>query len=436
MNPTQEAELRALGASLADHVRQANGRPTTPTARQALVADLCGERDDLVIPLKDVVSRRSFESFLQAGDPRVGSAVQRDVLLSELQQIYSPVVVERIAAVLNGFLDLVPTAHTPSAAASSGRADAPQPEPSVGSRDKSVEAAMPSRVGPPAPPKPQIWLLLLPLTGLLVAVLALFSLRNFQFCQLTGTCSTSPSLSRGDSALAAALAAAEKLKSSTGLDEYQRALNDLETELKRIPDQALNSDQQQEVDALADTARQGRRRLDDEKGYQQALRSAESSLDRAQAANGMEREEALKIASTSLAGIPSNSFSAVEAAALKIKLEGMLLSKRSEVQQREPMPPPIEAKPSEPVQSIRRSDGSDNRAPTRAPAPVAPPPVPPAPPAPAAPSVVPRPPAPQRREEPARPAAGSSQYRLPKAWEERRERRREIMDNYSSDNAE
>lgn len=435
MNPTQEAELRVLGVSLADHVLRNNGRPTTPTARQALIADLCGERDDLVIPLKDVVSRRSFESFLHPGDPQVVSAVQRDVLLSELQQIYSPVVIERIAAVLNGFLDLVPTPHAPSAAVSSVRADAPQPEPSVGSRGKSAEAAMPSRVGPPSPPKPQFWLLLLPVTGVLVAVLALFSNHSFQFCQLTGTCLTPPSASRGELALAAALAAAEKLKSSYGLGEHKKALNDLESELKRIPYQALNSDQQQQVDALADTARQGRRRLAEEKGYQQALRSAESSLDHAQAVTAVEHDEALEIARISLAGIPSDSFSAVEAAALKAKLEGMLPSKGSEVHQSEPMPPPIQARPYEPAQPIRRSAGSDRER-ARAPVPIVHSPVPPAPATPAAPSVMPRPPAPQRREELARPAAGSSQYSLPKAWEERRERRREIMETYSSDNAE
>jgi hypothetical protein len=43
---------------------------------------------------------------------------------------------------------------------------------------------------------------------------------------------------------------------------------------------------------------------------------------------------------------------------------------------------------------------------------------------------------PQRREDPAAPAAGSSQYKLPKTWEERRERRREIMKNYNSSNAD
>ncbi len=435
MNSTQEAELRALGASLANHVRQANGRTATPTARQALVADLCGELDDLVIPLKDVVSRRSFESFLQLGDPQVGAAVQRDALLSELQKIYSPVVIERIAAVLNGFLDLVPTSHAASAAASSCQSDDSDHESSTGSQGKEDEAALPPHVARALASSLPFWLLLLPITGVLAAVIALFSVRNVQFCQLTGSCSAAPSASRGQGALAAALAAAEKLKTASSLDPYQRALNELESELERIPGQSLISDQQQQVDTLVDMARQGRRRVANEQGYLQVLRSVESSVDQAQRLTGVEREKAIESASQSLAGIPANSFAAVEAASLKARLEGLLPSKGSEDQPREPIPPPIQSRPSDQVQPLRRPVVPD-REPARAPVPVAPSPVPPAPAPPAAQPAVPRTPAPQRREEPAAASAGSSQYKLPKAWEERRERRREIMENYSSGNAE
>jgi hypothetical protein len=433
MNSTQKAELRAIGASLANHVRLAKGRTATPTARQALVADLCGELDDLVIPLKDVVSRRSFESFLHLGDPQIGAAVQRDALLSELQKIYSPVVIERIAAVLNGFLDLVPTYQTPSAAASSSQPDYPQPEPSMGSRDKAGEAAMHPRDGRPSSPNPQFWLLLLPITGVLVAVLALFSVRNFQFCQLTGSCPAGPSTLRGPGTLAAALAAAERLKTSSSLNEYQRALNDLESELKRIADQSWVSDQRQQVDSLADMAKQGRKRLADEKGYLEVLRSAESSLDKAQRETGVEHEEAIESARQSLAEIPSNSFAAVEAAALKARLDGLLPSKRSEDQQREPIPPPSQLRQSEQAQPIKRPVAPE-REPKKAPVPATSSPATPA--LPAAQPAMPRTLVPQRREEPAAPAAGSSQYKLPKTWEDRRERRREIMENYNSSNAE
>ena len=154
------SELRVLGERLAGHLRQAAGRRDSVAGRQALVADLFAGRDDLLIPLKDVVSRPSFEALLEPGGAR-RAAVQRDALLGELQALYAPVVVDRLAEVLNGFLGLsatapLPTTPLPSAApAPAAAAASAPPAPAQAPLPTTGAVSVPPR--PVPPPRPCGW---------------------------------------------------------------------------------------------------------------------------------------------------------------------------------------------------------------------------------------------------------------------------------------
>ncbi|MFN4866229.1 MAG: hypothetical protein ACK5GZ_07905, partial [Cyanobium sp.] len=96
---------RELGQRLARALSQSSGPISTPARLQGLVADLAADQQELLLPLKDLVSRPAFQSLI----PRAGSgsgAVQRDVLIQAMEATFSRRVIQALAEVLDGFLDL------------------------------------------------------------------------------------------------------------------------------------------------------------------------------------------------------------------------------------------------------------------------------------------------------------------------------------------
>jgi hypothetical protein len=405
------SELRLLGERLAGHLRQAAGRRDSVAGRQALVADLFAGYADLLIPLKDLVSRPSFAALL-APDGARRAAIQRDALLAELQVLYAPPVVARVAEVLNGLLGLSAAAPIPAPSAT-----APQAVP--------VSAPAPPRPVPravPAPPRPEsttstapasrspgCLVLFLIAGGTLILTLQLMiSLRGTDFCRLTGLCPPALAPGTDGSRLQPALAAADALQSAQGLAAYGRALQELELALSRLRGEALSPADQQQLAVLETLVAQGRQRLQAEQLDADRLRRAEQALSQAeQASEGdLERSEGIRAASAELEAISRSSFAAPQAESLRLRLQRLT--------------------PAAPAQELPSPGSEPTTVPERS-----------QPTAPALPEAEPVP-SPERPSEPAvesgQPQATRTvtpnRYSLPKAWEERRDRRREIMQNY------
>ena len=351
------SQLRELGAQLADHLVNVRGRQAPAAVRQALVADLFAGFNDLLIPLKDVVSRPGFECFFDKGSAQRGG-IQRDALLRDLQQIYAPAVLVQVAEVLNGFLGLAPDGSSPAAGS-----------------DVTLKQIVEEPVPAPAPPvtQPQhvnaqrqgagspLGLLLTLLAVGALSALAVMALRSPQLCRLTGSCVADPAATHGGSRLQPALAAVDALQKSDTLAGYEQALSLLEQELLRLSSAELGSAEQQQLKVLKGQAVQARRR-----------------------------------------------FAALQADALRLGL------KRQEGEPTAEEDPPQEAPSANPTPP--RSDKPTESDPPSVPEPAQAP--------------VQRD-APAVMEPPKDPAARSpNDYSLPRAWEERRERRRQIMQNY------
>lgn len=410
------SELRLLGERLAGYLRQTGGRSQSASGRQALVADLFAGRDDLLIPLKDLVSRPSFAALLAPGGGRP-AAIQRDALLAELQALYAPAVVARLAEVLNGVLGL-------GAAAPAPVQPPPQRPPSPPAARATAARTPPPPVRPPRPEPPAepiaagaapasrspgCLVLALIAGGTLILTLQLMlSLRGADICRLTGFCPLALAPGGDGSRLRPALAAAEALQAAGSLGAFERALQELELALGRLRAEALSPEDQQQLAVLDTLAAQGRQRLQAEQLDGDRLRRAEAALTQAeQAPEGQpERAEGIREAAADLEAISRGSFVAPQAESLRLRLQRLT---------------PAAPAPELPAAGTEPATPSEPSQPTA-------PPLPEAPPA----------PSPERPSEPAgeaeQPQASrtgtTNRYSLPKAWEDRRERRREIMQNY------
>ena len=106
---------RQVGGKLAAYMR-AND-PSTQQI-QALLSDLLAG-DDLLLPMRDAVSRPGFSALMALAGSGAGT-VERQALLQELGRFYLPIVIEGVGTVLAGMLDLA-SSGSASAGSSPGR---------------------------------------------------------------------------------------------------------------------------------------------------------------------------------------------------------------------------------------------------------------------------------------------------------------------------
>ena len=95
---------RQIGQALADHIKQSSGVPTG-AALQGMIADLAADQPELLLPMRDLVSRPAFRALLTKADSGSGM-LQRDALINEVRPLYSGQVLEALSELLNGFLNL------------------------------------------------------------------------------------------------------------------------------------------------------------------------------------------------------------------------------------------------------------------------------------------------------------------------------------------
>lgn len=440
MNLTEPSDLRVIGEQLAALLQNANGRLCTTPGRQALVLDLCAEREDLAIPLKDTVSRRSFDALVGHARSRNG-VPQRDALLDELGRIYSAETVGLLAEFLNGFLGIDASPTKPSGT---------EQTTCLAFSESSVDFSNTGRTGSSQtdiPDKPGAWRISRYLIiGMGIAVLSASGLAILRLpvaCVLTRSCDEISIAKKIENALKAAEGAAEDLMVADDFESFNEALDTLDGQLELLADQSLTSDDEDKASRLRLRAARSKQKLGEEMQYQQLLRSAETSLDDAERSDGINQIQHIRSAQRDLEAIPKDSFVSAEASQLRSRLNSMIDRPFTEIQPSSPQPPPIPRSQPQPEQQSPAQSRPGSAAPSPARTAPAPPARPAAPPpqkrpagtstqqtpaaAPRAPKVPPRQESGIQQQD--RVPQGASQYSLPKAWEQRREQRRESMNN-------
>jgi hypothetical protein len=425
---SDQPQWRELGQRLAHVLRQNPGTITTPARLQGLVADLAADQQDLLLPLKDLVNRPAFQALI----PKAGSgggAVQRDVLIQAMEATFSRQVIQALAEVLDGFLDLPPgsaraaaepaeTIHPQQAAPASQSAPPIQPspqattQPSVTAEVHPQSPVQPAQATPPvrgadaaplvrpAESRPAAHRLLYLSLAAAVAVLAGVSgvavQRSTDLCALVGFCPSSWTSRSTVEALAEAEQAAEDLDEAGNLRAYGRALKKLEQQLLALSGARLTPEQEEQRQRLDQTAVDARDTLAEEKLAARRLEKASKALGAARQSAGDEREGRLAVAREALVGIAPGSFSAAAANGLRRQLEDLERDNQ----------------PGDPSAAEPAPDSAPAVVPAgepQAPAPQAAPPPPPPPPAPDPPRVRPEPapipaPAPRQQQPAARPS--------------------------------
>ncbi|MFM7361907.1 MAG: hypothetical protein ACKO25_08810 [Cyanobium sp.] len=377
--PTPDPADRALGSQLAALLHQQSDLPAQRI--QALLPDLLGQDQGLINPLRDLVGRPAFLQLLRRRD-RAASRQLRHTLLEELSYTYSPRMMVRLAAVLDGLLPAsAPSpSHSPSSAAAQSAAAPPRqaaPPPPLATAPAELRGRRPlpthaqTRVRHEPPGRPG----LLPLLGLTAAI-ALVSgtvfavLRSDGLCPSLGICLSGEGRGERGSievALTQGEAAATTLESAASLEELNSGVERLNEALLKLVSRRLNGRQEERrlrLQAAADGAQQ---RLRQERRAEDHLREAGRLIDRLErgGVDDDRRFDLIQEARTSLASVPGDSFAASAALGLQQRLET------------------VRSKPSEPAKTTGTTpDGETSPEPpaTGSGAPAPPPPPLPAPP--------------------------------------------------------
>jgi hypothetical protein len=349
VNPEQRRQYRALGDRLSSFVRQQPGGLPSVSALQAVVADLAADQVQLVLPLKELVSRPAFPALAAKAGSGSG-AVERQALLQTMEATFTPALVEAVGDILYGFLDL------PIAPAAAVKPSEPVSEPFPSKPAPTPQPQEATSVSAPITPTPApqvsavakvkagfrlLQLLALTFATLLLAAALVVAARSPLLCNVLGLCLVQKASSEASQqVLAAATRAEQDLRSAQTLTDYRKAVAQLENELLKLSGYSLSADQSQQRQQLQNTSTQARAVLLEEAAAETRLNRARQALASAQQASGLERIRHIAAAGHELEGIPSRSFLASEADLLRQQLSAM------ERQTPEPTPPqPAQAPP-------------------------------------------------------------------------------------------
>lgn len=456
MDPAQQAAYRQIGQQIAAHLQQQPLASFSPRQWQGLLADLAGHHSDLKTPLWDLTQRPLFANLLQQKD-RVHGAIAREALLQQLRSLFAPQVVEALGEVLDGLI----AAHwgEPGGSASL-QAPAPPPPPSSPETPDPDPPGSPPEAGSPVPAasprsrglSPEIGenrrLLLLAALASLGFVAAVFALSGPWRCSIPGLCPPASFRAEPQRTLARAQQLARQLKAARTLGSYQALAQTLQRELESLQSAPLTAEQADRYRALQAIAAAARTTAATETGISRKLDQVSAWLRAAPQSDGPPSPEARAKARSALMGVGKTRFSQQRLQSLRQSLrtfdkfsarpaeDGPAGAAPDTAPPGDADPPQVPSRdaPSRPGPGGTRpsTSGWASEAPAMpAPAP-RPRPVDPAPPAPpTSPSSEPAITSPVTPSMEA-PAPSRGDYRLPEKWEQRRQRRREIMNQYEN----
>ena len=309
---------RDLGRRLANHLGRLSD--PQPAMIQALLADLLADDQAFLAPVRDLSGRAAFRSLIARSGSGAGQ-LERDALLQSLAPIYSEVVLARLAAFLDGLLDLPPETSLSRAPSSleptTSQAD-PLPltsPPPAGGRRLLRRLALVSIFGVTAGITATTVLVLR--SGLLCGLSA-----SLPFCAATPAETAADGSQRSpDQAINAGLQASRDLATASDLGSFERALNQLESALLSLSSSSLPAallPQREGLDAIVRTARE---RLRQEESDRHSLELAREARDLALRQSDAKAMAAVEAAISQLQAISSGSFSETDARALLRDLE-------------------------------------------------------------------------------------------------------------------
>ena len=356
---------RELGRRLAGYL----GGMTTPNAAQiqALVADLLAEDQAFQAPVRDLIGRAAFLSML----PRIGRGagrLERDALLLSLAPTYSAAVLERLAAFLDGLLNLAPGADDASAPVALQVPASAQVAASV-----QVAAADGDEPSLPVPASRGGRLLrrvaLVAIAGVTAGVTAgaVLVLRSGVLCSLSASlpfCGAATADGAGqqgrtpEQEISSGLQAARDLATASDLPSFERALQQLETSLLPLATGDLPPALAPQRDGLEAIVRTARERLRQEQSDRQGLELARTAMDQALRQSDASAIAAVDAAIRRLQEIRSGSFSEADARLLLRDLDAARLRLQQTVTVAPPTTPPaVDAGGSAPAPSSTGEGG-------------------------------------------------------------------------------
>jgi len=322
MTPKEKRLYRAIGGRLAVVLRQRHGETSSTASLQAIAADLVEDQTDLLLPLKDLVSRPGFQ--LLVGKAGSGSGmVERRALLADLERTFSPLVITALEELLGGFLDL------PMSSGSAPSEMRTEPRSVPGEKERANQRQR-GRTAPPqdtlAEVNPRIptrvgGSVALAL-GMCVATATLLLsglavIRNPLICSMLGICTNSGSSTAVQHTFDAARRAVTDLENATSLESYRSAAKTLENELHRLPSENLTSEQRQQEQKLAAISRKANAAVLRDETDLEHLEQARLAVDAARSLQGNEQQVQLAAAEQALYSIYPGGFAALEATRLR-----------------------------------------------------------------------------------------------------------------------
>lgn len=339
VKPEQLQRYRTIGVQLAQFCQTRDQRELSAASLQAVIADLTADQATLLVPLRDLISRMDLRAVWPLSN-RAQARALRDGLLQDLRATYAPAVVDALAEVLNGLLDL-PTSHEPlvEAVATPPQRSAVRSQSATASRH-GIRSEKPAKT-------------LAPITfGVITALLlsaGAIALRQTDLCRIVGLCSAEVVDAEVEKAFSTAVAAELALRRAGSLSEYRSALEQLEEQVLQLRDASLTAQQRQQWKTLDETALAARRNLTDQQADSDTLELAAAAITRLADLNGSARDQEVALARQYLDAIPASSFSATEANSLRQRLD-QILSKTPEAttnaaEQTPTAPPPAPPTP-------------------------------------------------------------------------------------------
>ena len=319
---------RELGRRLAIHLRRM-ASPQPPVI-QALLADLIADDQAFLAPVRDLTGRAAFLPLIARLGTGAGQ-LERDALLQSLAPTYSTLVLDRLRVFLDGLLDL--------------------PEPSL-LRDPGLEAVppgasatlppQPEGMPTPLPPSPRSRrvlrrLALVAISGMtaLLTAGAVLVLRSGVLCGLSASlpfCVAVAPTGQGngstrspDEAIRSGLQAARDLATAADLPSFERALQQLESDLLPLTTSNLAPALLPQREGLEAIVRTARERLRQEQGDRNSLDLAREARDLALRQSDPATTATVESAIRQLQAISSGSFSEADARSLLRDLEAARL---------------------------------------------------------------------------------------------------------------
>lgn len=334
MSARHRQQYRAIGGQLAVYLRQRGHELPSAQTLQALASDFAAGHDDLVLPLKDLLLKPAFRQLI----PKAGSgkgALERQALLQSMQSTFAPAVIDALADVLSGFLDLPKDSTSDAAIPSANFESIPNTQTSSVRQEKQRQPTSQTTNSPSTSSKSSApakrtsgRTLAIALLGVGTCVLGLGLIAATPvtpLCQPLKICLGQQKTGNDiSSTLESGSLAQKSLEQATDLETYQSAATQLDAALSKLNTLELSPDQHLIQQKLQDVATRARDAIAQEKLDQERLLRAQQAIESARNLSGEGREAQLDAARRDLEPIASSGFAASRARELRQQLDSLL----------------------------------------------------------------------------------------------------------------